>query len=988
MDDEDLYDEFGNYIGDDVVEDSDDEDVNLEAENVAEAYVQDDAPPQPNEKMDVDEEVPVVKENGHEGAIVLHEDKVYYPNASDVFGDDVEVMVQDRDTQSIAEPIIQPDVVKKFTFEQDSLPLVNFSRQFQVDLMQTPDQMRNIALVGHTGHGKTSILDMLVSQTHELREFTGILQNEQLRYTDIHVIERERGLTIFNSPMSLVLPSRKGKSRLMNIMDTPGHVDFIDEVVAAGRLVDGFIIVVDVVEGLAINTKRVLQHAINEQIPFTLVVNKVDRLIMELNIPPNDAYAKLVHCIEQVNDYLRYLSPTKRTKLAPELGNVIFASAKMEWCFSLQTFADKYAQRFPGLDSKEFAKRLWGDVFYNTETRKFTKNKQNNITVRSFVHFIMNPLYKLYSHAISKESEELAKLLKRFNIKLKKSDYKMDLKPLLKLICKEFFGEASAFVDMCVDHLPSPVEAAPTKILINYSGPIDNGNPLVESMNKCNQQGPLSVQITKLYNSSDASEFYALGRVMSGTLKRGQSVTVLGEQFTNEDQEDSSKEKVIDLWVPMTRYKMPIDNIPAGCWALIKGVDSRISKTAALLDKKVQLDDCFNFKPLKVLAKPFVKLAIEPLNPSELPRMLDGLRKVTKTFVLLQNIVEDSGEHTIFGSGELYMDCVMHDLRNLFANIEIKISDPSTKFNETCTQTTAIQCPSRSPNKANKLTILAEPLDDGISENIEQGRVDINWTVRQVGKFFQEQHGWDVFASRNIWAFGPDDMGPNMLVNDTLPDEVDRRAVNSVRDFIRNGFTWMCKEGPLCGEPVRNTKFRLFQADLSENPAMRAGGQIIPTTRRACHASFMLAAPRLLEPIYSCHITCADKAVQHVYNLFERRRGGIYQDTPIPGTPLSYVEGQVPVIDSFGLETDLRLAAGGSASVSLVFDRWQQVAGDPLDKDQHTRPLQSARGLALARDFVLKTRRRKGMGDGGPSITGYLDPDILEHLQALGALDL
>ncbi len=83
-----------------------------------------------------------------------------------------------------------------------------------------------------------------------------------------------------------------------------GHVDFIDEVTAAIRIADGALLVVDVVEGVMANTEKIIKHLVNEHIPITLVVNKIDRLILELKIPPVDAYYKIKHTIEEVNSIL------------------------------------------------------------------------------------------------------------------------------------------------------------------------------------------------------------------------------------------------------------------------------------------------------------------------------------------------------------------------------------------------------------------------------------------------------------------------------------------------------------------------------------------------------------------------------------------------------------------------------------------------------------------------------------------------------------
>lgn len=127
-------------------------------------------------------------------------------------------------------------------------------------------------------------------------------------------------------------------------------------------------------------------------------------------------------------------------------------------------------------------------------------------------------------------------------------------------------------------------------------------------------------------------------------------------------------------------------------------------------------------------------------------------------------------------------------------------------------------------------------------------------------------------------------------------------------------------------------------------------------------------------------------SVSSLYTVLARRRGHVLSDAPIPGTPLYSVQGLIPVIDSFGFETDLRIHTQGQATVSLVFDRWQVVPGDPLDKSVKLRPLEPASAQATARDFVLKTRRRKGLSED-VTVSKYVEPEIMRQLRETGMLD-
>lgn len=350
---------------------------------------------------------------------------------------------------------------------------------------------------------------------------------------------------------------------------------------------------------------------------------------------------------------------------------------------------------------------------------------------------------------------------------------------------------------MVIEHIPSPLEGAKAKIEHSYTGPMDS--EVVESMLKCDPEGPLVIQATKLYNTSDATAFHTFGRVLSGTAKPGAAVRVLGENYTLDDEEDMVDAIISDVWIYETRYKVPVSGVPAGNWVLLGGVDNSIVKSATIVQKKMD-DDAYIFKPVKHFTESVFKVAVEPVNPSELPKMLDGLRKISKSYPLVITKVEESGEHIILGTGELYMDCVLHDLRRLYAEMELRVSDPVTRFCETVQDTSAIKCYAMTPNKKNKLTMIAEPLDSGIAEDIESGKVSIKWPIRQVGKYFEENYGWDLLSSRSIWAFGPDEIGPNILQDDTLPSEVDKKMLNTVRDSLKQGFSWAAREGPLCEE--------------------------------------------------------------------------------------------------------------------------------------------------------------------------------------------
>ena len=280
--DDSMYDEFGNYIGPELEDDdreSDDElenawagddgaDMQMRDQGIRRSYsyscasllcccvvsrkrLSELSPLAMRGKMH-----PLRADDEDEEAyqVVLHEDKKYYPTADEVYGD-AEVIVQEEDTQPLETPIIAPVKNKNFDLVETTPPVTTYSTEFVCSLMNYPELLRNIAVVGHLHHGKTAFMDMLVTHTHPDKWHAA----KEIRYTDTRVDEQKRGLSQKAVPMSLVLESSANKSHLFNIMDTPGHVNFSDEGTAAMRLADGVVLVVDAIEGVMSNTERLIK---------------------------------------------------------------------------------------------------------------------------------------------------------------------------------------------------------------------------------------------------------------------------------------------------------------------------------------------------------------------------------------------------------------------------------------------------------------------------------------------------------------------------------------------------------------------------------------------------------------------------------------------------------------------------------------------------------------------------------------------------------
>lgn len=859
-DEENLYDEFGNYIGPELSSSSsssssfsEDEDEYDESESDSGhgATITDD------DSENDDEDIQQATEISSR-AIVLHEDKKYYPNAEEIYGDDVEIHIEEEDHQSLETPIIQPHIQKTFlkaSKASDDGESSQTGPDYVTKLIsENPDRIRNIAIIGNLGHGKTKFVDMLFSHA-KIGPPSQNGGNELTRFTDVRKDEQEMELSIKSTPMTLLMSDSTGKSYVMNIVDTPGHPNFVDEVSAAMRLCDGAIVVVDACEGVMMQTERLIRLAVREKLPIVLVLNKIDRLILDLHLPPPDAYHKIRYIIESVNAIIDSLgvgvdqsqeNAFLTEKVSPELGNVLFASGEHGWCFSIPTFARIYIDRYyksarctplarrqamlglnpsvPFLTKndlnnsnsnklnnnnnnsveftvEEFSARLWGDVYFNASTRTFQDKEPENDTAsagyRTFVEFILDPIYKIYSAILGEDEPTVKRVLRKgLGIHIRRRELRQDVTPLLKTAMSRFLSHTSGFVDMVSRFVPSPKSAALVKARLAFPAPQESFYSA--AVTECDGAGPLLVNVTKLYPTPDATHFRALGRVFSGTIVAGARIRVLGEAYTPMDEEDSGAATVARVLLPAGRDEVKVSSAAAGALVLIEGVDELITKSGTIVSEDA-VEQPYAFLPVRFDTCSVMKVAVEPLVPAELPKMLDGLRKINKTYPLCITKKEESGEHTIIGTGELYLDAVLRDLREVYTGIEIKVSDPIVSFCETVLETSAM-CSATSQNGLNTVSMIAGPLESGLAEAVENKEISLDVDRRRLVRIMGK-YGWGANTAMSLWAFGPDTQGPNAIIDECVAEEQEKKdAIDSVKRFIVQGFQWATREGPLCEE--------------------------------------------------------------------------------------------------------------------------------------------------------------------------------------------
>lgn len=484
-----------------------------------------------------------------------------------------------------------------------------------------------------------------------------------------------------------------------------------------------------------------------------------------------------------------------------------------------------------------------------------------------------------------------------------------------------------------------------------YEGPLDDEAAL--GIKNCNPDGPLMMYISKMVPTADRGRFFAFGRVFSGKVSTGLKARIMGPNYIPGKKEDLYLKSIQRTILMMGRYTEPIEDVPCGNICGLVGVDQYLVKTGTI----TTFEHAHNLKVMKFSVSPVVRVAVEPKDPSQLPKLVEGLKRLAKSDPMVQCIIEESGEHIVAGAGELHLEICLKDLEEDHACIPLKKSDPVVSYRETVSEESDRMCLSKSPNKHNRLFMKAAPFPDGLAEDIDKGEVYPRQEMKARARYLAEKYEFDATEARKIWCFGPEGTGPNLLIDVSKGVQY----LNEIKDSVVAGFQWASKEGVLCDENMRACRFNIHDVTLHADAIHRGGGQIIPTARRCLYACFLTAAPRIMEPVYLVEIQCPEQAVGGIYGVITRRRGHVFEEGLIAGTPMFLVKAYLPVNESFGFTADLRSNTGGQAFPQCIFDHWQAMTDDPLE------------ATTKSGAIVLGTRKRKGLKENVESLDKYFD---------------
>lgn len=594
-------------------------------------------------------------------------------------------------------------------------------------------KIRNICILAHVDHGKTTLADHLIASSGG-----GLLHPKQagrLRFMDYLDEEQRRAITMKSSSIGL-----QYKNYSINLIDSPGHMDFCSEVSTAARLSDGALVLVDAVEGVHIQTHAVLRQAWTEKLTPCLVLNKIDRLICELKLSPMEAYNRLQRIVHEVNGIVsaykseKYLSDVdsllagssseiegsdefieddEEDTFQPQKGNVAFVCALDGWGFSISEFAEFYASKL-GASTATLQKALWGPRYFVPKTKMIVGKKGlgsgANKARPMFVQFVLEPLWQVYQAALETDGDKavLEKLIKSFNLSVPPRELQnKDSKVVLQAIMSRWLPLSDSILSMVIRYMPDPISAQSVRIsrllpkreiLVNNSDVLAEAELVRKSVEACDSslEAPSVAFISKMFavptkmlperDVNDESEecFLAFARIFSGVIYSGQRVFVLSALY-DPFKEDSLMNKHLQeaelqsLYLMMGQGLKPVAHAKAGNVVAIRGLGQHILKSATLSSTR----NCWPFTSLVFQVSPTLRVAIEPSDPADMGLLMKGLRLLNRADPFVEITVSSRGEHVLAAAGEVHLERCIKDLRDRFAKVSLEVSAPLVSYKET-----------------------------------------------------------------------------------------------------------------------------------------------------------------------------------------------------------------------------------------------------------------------------------------------------------------
>lgn len=439
--------------------------------------------------------------------------------------------------------------------------------------MDNKHNIRNISVIADVDHGKSTLISSLV-------DTFGITAQEVGNNV-------QSGIYLYHEMTDAALKNLKGEYKgnkhLINLIDSPRHVDVSSEVNSDLRIIDGALVVVDYTKGVSVQTESVLRQALKERIRPVLTINKID-LCFSLKVDGEEAYQRFQQVIESVNDIIStHEDPLLGDVMVyPKKGTVAFSTGIHGWAFTLNHFAKLYAFKFD-IDEAKMMEMLWGDNFYDPKTNEWTtKNTGSESCKRGFVQYVYEPVRQIIDMCMNdRQKDVLWPCLKKLGVFIRSEDKKrLTGMALMKCVMQKWLPAVN-LLEMMLLHLPSASVAQRYRIENLYEGPSDD--VYANAIRNCDPNGPLMFYVSKVIPASNESgRFFAFGRVFSGKVSPGMKVRIMGPNYVPGETSDLNVRSVHRTLVWMGRTQVTLLDVPCGNTVALVGLNQFVTKNAVL----------------------------------------------------------------------------------------------------------------------------------------------------------------------------------------------------------------------------------------------------------------------------------------------------------------------------------------------------------------------------------------------------------------------
>jgi len=718
-------------------------------------------------------------------------------------------------------------------------------------LMKQPTMIRNIAICAHIDHGKTTLSDNLLAGAGMMsKDLAG-----KMCVLDFHEDEQQRGITIDTAAVSMV-HTLGGKEYLINLLDTPGHVDFSGDVTRAMRAVDGSVVLVDAVEGIMPQTETVFRQALRERVKPILFINKVDRLVKELQLTPEQMQERFIKIIAGVNKYIREIAPPEfkeawQVNVAD--GSVCFGSGFHNWALSIKWMQAK------GITFKDII-----DAYLN-DTWKELRDKA--------------PVHEVLLNSV-------------------------------------------------VEHLPDPVQAQKYRVPKLWHGDLDS--ELGKALVNCDPKGPLAFVITKIVVDPQAGEI-SCGRLFSGTIAKGQNV------YLNMAKKAL---RIQQVFIYNGAKREIVDNVPCGNIIGVAGVKANPGET-------VTFEESEPFEQIKHLFDPVITKAIEAKKASDLPKLVETLKKVVKEDPTLKvEINEETGEHLISGMGELHLEVIENRIRTE-KGVDVKTSPPIVVYRETILKETPEAFEGKTPNKHNKFYFVVEPMNEALKKAIRDDEIP-EMKIKKKDLVLRDKLCATGMDTKE--AGGVKDIYKGNILVDMTKGEV---HIGEVIELVIDMFEDVMNAGPIVREPCFGVRVNLVDTKLHEDAIHRGPAQVYPGVRDGIRGAMMMSRPVIFEPIQTQRFEAPEEFMGEISKLISNKRGQLL-DMQQDGSHVVVI-GKLPVAEMFGISSELRSATNGRGTFSLVDQNFERLPEEM--QERVIKQIRERKGLTVDEMGVAKATR-------------------------------